>query len=158
MDHSAKRAAMRVLSYGVYIVSAKSGDSITAAIVTWVSQASIEPPLIMMGIKRDGRIYREVKESRKFVLNIVGEDQKKIAASFMKKCEVDGNKINGYIFIEGKSGAPVFNDVPYYMECEVRQWIDGGDHDIVIADVIEAGATEDAKALDLRSAGWKYGG
>ncbi len=158
MDQSAKRAAMRVLSYGVYIVSAKSGDSISAAIVTWVSQASIEPPLIMMGIKRDGRIYYKVKDSKKFVLNIVGEDQKKFAASFMKKCEVDGNKINGYIFTEGKTGAPVFKDVPYYMECEVRQWIDGGDHDIVTADVIEAGATKEARVLDLRSAGWKYGG
>ncbi len=95
MDLAAKRAAMRVLTYGVYIATAKSGESISAAIVTWVSQASIEPPLIMMGIKKDGRIFNDVKTSQKFVLNIVGEDQKKFAASFMKKCEVDGNKING---------------------------------------------------------------
>ena len=130
MDLSAKRAAMRILTYGVYIATAKSGDSVSAAIVTWVSQASIEPPLIMMGIKKDGRIYNDVKTSQKFVLNIVGEDQKKFAASFMKKCEVDGNKINGFIFTEGKSGAPVFEDVPYFMECQVKQWIDGGDHDV----------------------------
>ena len=158
MNQSAKRAAMRNLSYGVYIVSAKSGDSVVAAIVTWVSQASIEPPLLMVGLKKDGRIYREIQESGKFVLNIVGAEQKKFAASFMKKCEVDGNKINGFIFTEGKSGAPVFQDVPYYMECEVKQWIDGGDHDVVIASVIEAGATDGAEALDLKSAGWKYGG
>ena len=86
MDLSAKRAAMRILTYGVYIATAKSGDSVSAAIVTWVSQASIEPPLIMMGIKKDGRIYNDVKNSQKFVLNIVGEDQKKFAATFMKKC------------------------------------------------------------------------
>ncbi len=52
----------------------------------------------------------------------------------------------------------MFTEVPYYLECRVKQWIDGGDHDIIIADVIEAGATEEAGVLDLRSAGWKYGG
>ena len=149
---------MRILTYGVYIVSAKSDDSVVASIVTWVSQASIDPPLLMVGIKKDGRIYREIKASNKFVLNIVGAEQKKFAASFMKKCEADGNKINGYIFTEGITGAPVFDDAPYFMECEVTQWIELGDHDVVIASVVEAGAREGEAVLDLRSAGWKYGG
>ena len=111
MDLTAKRAAMRALSYGVYIVSAFARDTHTAAIVTWLSQAGLEPPRIMMGLKRDGRIYKEIKVSRKFVINLVGESQKAFAASFLKKCDVDGQKINGYPFRSGVTGAAVFADV-----------------------------------------------
>ena len=68
MDLSAKRAAMRSLSYGVYIVSACAKGKHSAAIVTWLSQAGMEPPRIMMGLRRDGRIYREIEESRKILL------------------------------------------------------------------------------------------
>jgi len=158
MDLSAKRAAMRSLSYGVYIVSAYSSGRHTAAIVTWLSQAGLEPPRIMLGLKRDGRIYREIEESRKFVINLVGESQKSFAASFFKKCEVEGQKINDYPFRPGITGAAIFDGVPYYMECEVREWHQGSDHDVLIAEVVEAGARREEKNLDLKQAGWKYGG
>ncbi len=84
MDQTAKRAAMRSLSYGVYIVSAYANGVHNAAIVTWLSQAGMEPPRIMIGLKQDGRIYKEIKESQKFVINLVGESQKPFAASFLK--------------------------------------------------------------------------
>lgn len=158
MDLTAKRAAMRALSYGVYIVSAFAGGTHTAAIVTWLSQAGLEPPRIMMGLKRAGRIYKEIKTSKKFVINLVGESQRPFAASFLKKCNVDGEKINGFPFRSGVTGAAVFMDVPFYLECEVRDWYEGNDHDIVVAEVVEAGVHHEEKNLDLKQAGWKYGG
>ena len=158
MDLAAKRSAMRSLSYGVYIVSAYANGNHTAAIVTWLSQAGMEPPRIMMGLKRDGRIYQKIRDSQKFAINLVGESQKSLAASFFKKCDVENNTINGYPFKPGITGAAVFEDIPYYMECEVREWHEGSDHDVLIAEVIDAGMRREEKNLDLKQAGWKYGG
>jgi len=71
---------------------------------------------------------------------------------------VQGNSINGYTFREGRSDAPVFELVPYYLECRVKEIITGTDHDIIMAEIIDAGGPADQDALDLRTAGWKYGG
>lgn len=158
MDSSVKRKALRAISYGVYIVSAKSSKGYSASIVTWISQASFDPPLIMMGLKKSGRIDEYIKEAKHFVVNIVGKDQKDFAATFLKKSEIRGATINGYTFREGLSGAPIFEDVPYFLECETKEVVKGTDHDVVIAEVIDAGEQSGQESLDLKTAGWKYGG
>jgi flavin reductase (DIM6/NTAB) family NADH-FMN oxidoreductase RutF len=158
MDTSIRRKALRAISYGVYIVSAKSKKGFSASIVTWLSQASFDPPLIMMGLKKSGRIDTHISESGCFVINIVGQNQKEFAASFLKNSVVQGNSINGYAFREGKTGAPIFELVPYYLECKVKEIITGTDHDVIMAEIIDAGGPADQDQLDLRTAGWKYGG
>ena len=158
MDTSIRRKALRAFSYGVYIVSAKSKKVYSASIITWLSQASFNPPTIMMALKKDGRIEDYIKESRHFVINIVGQDQKDFAASFLKHCDVQGTTMNGYPFRCGKSGAPIFDLVPYYIECRIKEIVVSTDHDIIIAEIIDAGGQGDQDSLDLRTAGWKYGG
>lgn len=158
MEISPKRKAMRALSYGVYLVTVKDGDDVSAAIVTWLSQAGMEPTKIMMGLKRDGRIYDQIRNTRKFNVNILGTEQKKMAATFMKKCEISGDSINGFMVSPGENGIPVFDEVPYYLECSVTDWIDQNDHDLILAEITAAGARYEAVPLDLRTAGWKYGG
>jgi CheY-like chemotaxis protein len=55
-------------------------------------------------------------------------------------------------------GPPVFECVPYFLECKVQQIISGGDLDVVMAEIIDVGAKSDTPPLDLKSTGWKYGG
>jgi flavin reductase (DIM6/NTAB) family NADH-FMN oxidoreductase RutF len=49
-----------------------------------------------------------------------------------------------------------------YLECEVRTMVDaGGDHDVVIAEVVNAGVMKPGKAeetLTLLDLGWNYAG
>ena len=47
MDPRTKRQALRLLSNGVYILTSRSQEHYGAATVTWVSQASFRPPLII---------------------------------------------------------------------------------------------------------------
>ena len=49
MDPQAKKVALRAINYGLYVLTAKDGDELAAASVNWLSQASFEPPLIMVG-------------------------------------------------------------------------------------------------------------
>ena len=52
MDRATGRAVLRLLSNGIYVLTSRSSDRYGAATVTWLSQASFKPPMIMMAIRR----------------------------------------------------------------------------------------------------------
>jgi len=158
IEVSIKRKALRALTYGLYIASVKSESTYFAAIVRWLSQVSFKPAQIMIALERDGRYYSAAKKEGSFAVNIPGTAQKKLAASLLKGCHVDGKAINGFPFFEGKSGAPYFEECAYYLECEVRHIFAGTDHDIIVAEVIDAKEGNAKIPLTLKDTGWKYGG
>ena len=45
--------AMRLLSNGLYVLTACLSDTIHAATVSWVSQVSFQPPLVMVALQRN---------------------------------------------------------------------------------------------------------
>jgi len=50
MDPDTKKMALRMIPYGIYVLTAKGSDgSIAAAIVNWVTQTSFDPPLVAIG-------------------------------------------------------------------------------------------------------------
>jgi flavin reductase (DIM6/NTAB) family NADH-FMN oxidoreductase RutF len=158
MDPAEKRKSLRNISYGVYVLTVKSEEEYAAATVTWVSQCSLDPPQIMLGLKKGSKTAALVKKTNHFVLNILGESQKSIASAFLKHAMVDGEMINGYQFYPGKTYSPILNDAPSYLECNVEQLVEGSDHDVVVAGIMGAGVHSDENPLSLRSTGWSYGG
>ncbi len=44
--------ALRRIANGVYVLTTCLGDQIHAATVTWVSQVSFQPPLVLVALKR----------------------------------------------------------------------------------------------------------
>jgi len=158
MDPEKKRKSLRNITYGVYVLTVKSDEEYGGATVTWVSQASLNPPQIMIGLKKTSKTANLVKKANDFVLNILGESQKNIASAFLKQAKVEGKMINGYPFVEGKSSAPILTDAPSYLECRVDKVIEGTDHDIVVAGLIDAGVNSEEVPLVLKSTGWSYGG
>jgi flavin reductase (DIM6/NTAB) family NADH-FMN oxidoreductase RutF len=158
MDPEKKRKSLRNITYGVYVLTVKSDEDFAAATVTWVSQSSLNPPQIMLGLKKSSKTAELVKKAGTFVLNILGESQKTIASAFLKHAQVEGDMINGYPFVLGKTCAPILKDAPSYIECKIDQLIEGTDHDVVIAGLIDANVQSEEIPLDLRTTGWSYGG
>ena len=158
MDPEQKRKSLRNITYGVYVLTVKSEEEYAAATVTWVSQSSLDPPQIMLGLRKSSKTAALVLKANHFALNILGESQKQIASVFLKHANLEGNKINGYPFKLGETCAPILEDAPSYIECKVEELIEGTDHDVVIAQVINAGVQSDESPLILKSTGWSYGG
>ncbi len=160
MDPQDKRAALRAINYGLYVVTAKHGDQVAAAGVNWVTQASFEPPLVVVCIKTGTETHDLVLESGGFVVNVVGEDQLDVAKSFFRPTVVDDGKLNGFDFHPAPhTGAPYLVDLPYWFEARVHTTVDTGDHTIVVGTVVGAGVHDvPLTPLVLRSTGMNYGG
>jgi flavin reductase (DIM6/NTAB) family NADH-FMN oxidoreductase RutF len=167
MDPDAKKTALRMIPYGLYVLSAETSDGrVTAATVNWVTQASFQPPLIAVGVKADSSAHGIIKESGSFALSILGKDQQDEAFAFFKPVEREGDTIGGKTFRSGRTGAPILDDAPGFVECTLVETLEKGDHSIFIGEVVEAGVARapegraDAVTLRLEDLGAKtfYGG
>ena len=102
MEQGTRKKVLRKITYGVYILAVKLDDKYSAATITWLSQASFDPPLLMIGLKKTSNNYKFVIESKKFSINMLNESQKNMAASFFKDTKYVNGKLNGYAVTEGK--------------------------------------------------------
>ncbi len=159
MDATIRRDVLRLLSNGVYVLTARSADRFGAATVSWVSQASFRPPLVMAAVRRDSNVFRCLSESGRAVLHVVDESQQAIAKRFFHPTRTGPGTINGEPFASGHTQAPVLANLPAHVECEVDRVVDTeGDHAVVILRVVEAACREPVKPLTMAGTPWVYGG
>lgn len=143
MDANDKKTALRMIPYGLYVLTAEGKDgSVSAATVNWVTQASFDPPLVAVGVKKDSGSHAHVKDAGNFALNVLGKGQNGLAFTFFKPAERDGNSISGESFHSGSTGAPVLDSTPAYVECKLVQTVEIGDHSIFVGEVVDAGVSK----------------
>jgi len=167
MEKDKKKTALRMIPYGLYVLTAESKHGkIAAATVNWVTQASFEPPLVVVGVKADSFAHAAIKGSKAFALNILGKGQNDVAFTFFKPLERDGMNIGGQLFHKGETGAPIFENMPAFVECRLIETVEKGDHSVFVGEVVNAGVKEepdgraDEAILWLKDLGEKiyYGG
>ena len=150
MDEAAKKTALRMIPYGIYILTAKSGNDVAAATVNWVTQTSFEPPLIVVAIKSDSGAYALIKKTQVFALNMLGKGQAPVGFTFFKPAALDGDKISGEPFKLGANGSPILSNAIANIECKVTSIVEQGDHHVFVAQVTSANVAKqpDARADD----------
>lgn len=167
MDDQAKKTALRMIPYGIYVLTTKSDDgSINAATVNWVTQTAFNPPLIAVGVKVDSGAYAAVQQQRRFVLNVLGKGQQGPAFTFFKPVQVEDGKLSGEPYHDGANGAPILDNAPAALECKVAEIVALGDHHVVVAEVTDAHIQKapdgrpDEAVLEMKDLGAKvfYGG
>ncbi len=146
MDEAAKKTALRMIPYGIYILTAKSGGDVAAATVNWVTQTSFEPPLVAVAIKSDSGAYALIKKTRVFALNMLGKGQAPVGFTFFKPAQLDGGKISGEPFTAGANGSPILSNAIASIECKVTSIVEQGDHHIFVAQVTDAKVAKQPEA------------
>src|SRR5207247_10416988 len=80
VDQDAKKTALRMIPYGIYVLTADDGKgNVAAATVNWVTQTAFAPPLVVVGVKTDSGAYQVVKDTKTFALTMLGQDGKGVA-------------------------------------------------------------------------------
>ena len=157
MNEKYRQQSLRMLSYGVYILSSVNKGEYCVSTITWVSQASFEPPMISVCIKRNSASYEIVKKRGEFILHLLGDNQKELASTFFKHTIFENEKLNGQEF-SLENNLPLLKDIPAYIQCKVVEILENGDHPLFLAEVVDAKINNDSNPLELRKTGWTYGG
>lgn len=156
---AAKKTILRTIPYGLYVLGVHHDGEDSAAAINWVTQTAFEPPLIVMGVKKDSGAYALLKSGGKFALSFLESGQKDLAFSFFKPTAVEGNTINGAEFERGpQSGAAVISAAPAYIEGQFVDEVDIGDHSCVVGKVTNAVLKREYSVLTLKECGVNYGG
>ena len=158
MDARARKRTLRSLSNGMYIVTSSSGPDYGAATVTWLSQASFKPPLVMAAIRPDSNVFKCLARSGAAAVHVLDSSQQDLAFRFFSPTRVVDGTINGEPFTPGVTGAPILTNGAAYFECLVRRMVSLGDHAVVILEVIEADCRRAVQPLTVAASPWEYGG
>lgn len=158
MDKEIRKKILRKIPYGLYILGLRDGEKFHGMVGSWLSQCSFEPPLLMLGIKQGSYSHKMLEHNAFFSINFPAKDQKELVQCFFKPYEVKDGKFGEVSFHLGKNGVPILDDALGHLECRIRQIVTGGDHDIVIAEIVESELKQDAENLTMKDTSWHYGG
>ena len=141
------------------LVGSRAGDERNAMTTSWITQVSMEPVLVAVGVDNDAVTKRLIADGGSFTINLWDSSDTKVFVKFSKPATDDGATLNGRAVRAATTGAPVFEEAIAWMDCEVRQAHDLGSHTLFVGEVVDA-AVRDAEAVpaSMRDTRMKYGG
>jgi flavin reductase (DIM6/NTAB) family NADH-FMN oxidoreductase RutF len=147
------------MPYGLYVVGVRgSNGNFNALLVSWLTQCSFDPPLLMIAVRKDSRSYDLVKRGKVFSVNLIDKSNRRLAREFVKPADRVGNKLAKVTHLDGSTGAPILGKAFAFIECKVREIREPGDHAIVIGEVVDAGRQGTGDPLMCSDLRWHYGG
>jgi flavin reductase (DIM6/NTAB) family NADH-FMN oxidoreductase RutF/rubredoxin len=128
------------ITYGLYIVTAKSGEIMNGQIANTVFQVTSEPKAIAVCINKQNYTHEIIRENGRFCVSILTEDTPMELIGlfgFHSGREID--KFAGVKIINALGGSPVLTEHCIgYLECNLRQEVDVGTHTLFIGELFDA--------------------
>jgi flavin reductase (DIM6/NTAB) family NADH-FMN oxidoreductase RutF len=117
---------------------------------------------LLVSVERGSVTHELMLAGGAFALNIVDREDRAIVRKFTKPVEVDveAHTLNGFAYHDGRSGAPILDQAVAYVDCEIRQHHDVGDHTMFVGEVIDAAfrKPEETPVLRMEDTRMNYGG
>jgi flavin reductase (DIM6/NTAB) family NADH-FMN oxidoreductase RutF len=147
------RRVLQNMTYGVYVLTALHQQKAHAMVVSWVSQVSYEPPLILVGVRHNRPMIPVLTESGFFGLNLL---QKGRISSFsvIKPALPQENPV----WMERKtaSGVPIMNDALGYLELKLEHTYTPGDHTLFVGKILDGVVMAEVEPLTTLDYGEAY--
>ena len=158
MNEQAKKNILRKIPYGLYVIGLRDKGSYHAFTGSWLSQCSMNPPRLMLGVRNGTRSLELIREGGVFSVNLFGKADKKILEQFFKAAPSSASRFGDFQFTVKETNTPILEQAVAYLECRVKNIVEAGDHSIVIGEVAEAEILKDEAPLVMSDTPWHYGG
>jgi len=134
------------ITNGIYVLTTSYKEEINGMIISWVSQVSYEPPLVMVAIHPNRYCHDMVKQSGFFALHVLSKNQADLIGHF--KGPDPGAKFKTIEWSKGnETGCPILKKCIAHMECEVQANHSPGNHTLFIGKVKNARVLSDDEIL-----------
>jgi flavin reductase (DIM6/NTAB) family NADH-FMN oxidoreductase RutF len=141
------------------LVGSRAGDERNAMTTSWITQLSMEPVLIGVGVDNDAVTHRLITNGGSFTVNLWDSNDTRVFVKFSKPATDDGTSLNGRPVRPATTGAPVFDEAIAWLDCAVRHTLDLGTHTLFVGEVVDAAIRdESARAAAISDTRMKYGG
>lgn len=146
---------------GVFILTASDGsDRETGMLASWVQQASFEPPLVTVAVNAKRFLNDWLKQDSRVALNLVGESQAEFLKHFGRGFEPDQPAFEGINVGKASNGLTILADALGYLEGNVVNRMETGDHVIYSVAITNAAAgdklNDEKPMVHIRKNGFGY--
>jgi flavin reductase (DIM6/NTAB) family NADH-FMN oxidoreductase RutF len=152
VDKKAKKKILQMIPYGSYVVGTKLADGKDHLMFgTWLMQTSFKPTLVAFAFSEKSRTLENVRRSGTFAVSFLATGMKDVAEHI-----VDGH-LEKVKVEHTPSGLPVVVSSAGWIECQVLEVFEKGDHRITLAEVADVAGGAGA-LMGLDELKWHYGG
>jgi flavorubredoxin/flavin reductase (DIM6/NTAB) family NADH-FMN oxidoreductase RutF len=140
------------------VVTTQKGDLSNAMLASWVSQATFNPPGLTVAVAKERALESMLHSGDRFVLNILPEGKPQLSKQFTKSYAPGQDRFENIETEVGENGCPILTDALAYLECQVKDRMECGDHWLVyaVADKGKVWDTEGLTAVHHRQSGSYY--
>ncbi|WP_156724652.1 flavin reductase family protein [Streptomyces apocyni] len=136
-DVAAFRGAMGRFPTGVTLLTQGSGDDTIVMTLNSLTSVSLDPVLILVSVKADGRMRPRVAQSGTYAVNVLREEQRPLAQEFCRPNRLEGEAAMARLgAVEGVTGSAVIPSAEAYFECTLEATYEAGDHALLIGRVV----------------------
>jgi len=133
----AYRTVLARFASGVTVVSAyrdKRADGVT---VSAFNALSLSPPLVLVCIGEESDCYELLQGSEHFAVNVLSARQASLALAFAELGDTKTLALSGFPDLWANDSAPLLNGSLAHIVCRRYATHTGGDHKILIGEVID---------------------
>ncbi len=142
-ERRAFRDAVGRFATGVTIITVADGGRPYGMTANAFSSLSLDPPLVLFCVDKAASAYEPIQRSGAFAVNILAEHQQPLSDFFARHGrEEKGDPMGGFPHRSGKTGSPILDSTLGWLDCRVTEQLDGGDHSMVIGEVIDLELSE----------------
>jgi flavorubredoxin/flavin reductase (DIM6/NTAB) family NADH-FMN oxidoreductase RutF len=117
-----------------------------AMVASWVSQASFSPPGLTVAVAKDRAVEALLHVGDRFALNVLAAGRETAPMKqFLQPFAPGADRFAGLELEQSPAGQPVLPDGLAWLDCQVKQRMECGDHWLIYAQA-DAGALLDAAA------------
>ena len=141
IDTRAFRQAAAQFATGVTIIALESEGEVKALTANSFTSLSLDPPLVLFCLGRQSRAGKIIRDSPGFCVNILSEQQRDLSAFFAGSWKAPAPPPFSFVKWEG---VPRLEGSLASIACVRREIHEGGDHWIVVGEVVGLHRSEHA--------------
>jgi flavin reductase ActVB len=136
LDAAGFRRVMGALPTGVCVLTIvdSRGDDLGMTVGAFCS-VSLYPPLVLACIGDDATIAAQMREVPRFAISVLSEEQAWISQRFADREE---RGFGGVEHSRGSHGNLLIAGATAHLECRVTERFPGGDHTIIVGEILRA--------------------
>jgi len=140
------KQAMRVYPQGVTVVTTVADEGPAGITVSSFASVSLSPPLVLVSIAKVSTLHKVFAQAKTYAVNFLADDQKSVSDRFAGRTG-GKDRFAGIKHTKGATGSPIIAGARAVIECKAWQAYEGGDHSILVGEVISAKALNSKRPL-----------
>ncbi|MFI6152986.1 flavin reductase family protein [Kitasatospora sp. NPDC051170] len=135
-DATAFRTAMGTFPTGVTLLTQGFGSDTIVMTLNSLTSVSLEPLLLLVSVKADGRMRPWIERAGSFAVNILTEEQQDLASEFARPDRPVGQAaVRRLGAVEGVTGDALLPGAAASFACRLENVVEAGDHALLIGRV-----------------------